>query len=66
MGYLPHSVDEEGLMRLFSPFGKIDETKLIKDRMTGLSKEYGFVKFSDPATAALFCVHCLSNVNKKS
>lgn len=57
VGYLPHSVDEEGLMRLFSPFGKIDETKLIKDRMTGLSKGYGFVKFSDPATAAQAVVH---------
>ena len=65
MGYVPHSVDEEGLMRLFSPLGKIDETKLIKDRMTSF-KGYGFVKFFDPATIALFCIHCLSNVNKKS
>jgi hypothetical protein len=39
------------LQRLFEPFGRIEETKVIKDRATGLSKGFGFVKFSDAREA---------------
>ncbi|GAV89033.1 KH_1 domain-containing protein/RRM_1 domain-containing protein [Cephalotus follicularis] len=47
IGYLPPTLDDDGLIRLFSPFGDIAMAKVIKDRNTGLSKGYGFVKYSD-------------------
>jgi hypothetical protein len=51
IGYLPNNISEEELQRLFEPFGRIEETKVIKDRGTGLSKGFGFVKFSDAREA---------------
>ncbi|KAL7001710.1 Splicing factor 1 [Sarracenia purpurea var. burkii] len=47
IGYLPPTLDDDGLIRLFSPFGDIVMAKVIKDRVTGLSKGYGFVKYSE-------------------
>ncbi|KAJ7539606.1 hypothetical protein O6H91_11G101400 [Diphasiastrum complanatum] len=47
VGYMPNFVDEEGLIRLFAPFGKIEKAKVIRDEINGLSKGYGFVKFTD-------------------
>ncbi|PSR93320.1 Branchpoint-bridging protein [Actinidia chinensis var. chinensis] len=47
IGYLPPTLDDDGLIRLFSPFGDIVMAKVVKDRVTGLSKGYGFVKYSD-------------------
>ncbi|KAK3034403.1 hypothetical protein RJ639_033674 [Escallonia herrerae] len=52
VGYLPQSVDDSRLRELFSPFGKITEARLIKDRKTSLSKGYGFVKFESSVDAA--------------
>lgn len=51
IGYLPPTLDDDGLIRLFSPFGDIVMAKVIKDRVTGLSKGYGFVKYSDVSMA---------------
>ncbi|XP_011622563.1 uncharacterized protein LOC18432006, partial [Amborella trichopoda] len=51
IGYLPPNLDDDGLIRLFSPFGEIVMAKVIKDRITGLSKGYGFVKYSDVTQA---------------
>ncbi|EPS70750.1 hypothetical protein M569_04006, partial [Genlisea aurea] len=47
IGYLPPNLEDEGLIGLFAPFGEIVMAKVIKDRATGLSKGYGFVKYSD-------------------
>ncbi|ONI25021.1 hypothetical protein PRUPE_2G275100 [Prunus persica] len=47
IGYLPPTLDDDGLIRLFSPFGDIVMAKVIRDRITGLSKGYGFVKYAD-------------------
>lgn len=47
IGYLPTTLEDDGLIRLFSPFGDIVMAKVIKDRITGMSKGYGFVKYSD-------------------
>ncbi|OVA14091.1 RNA recognition motif domain [Macleaya cordata] len=52
VGYLPQTVDENRLMELFSPFGRLIEAKVIKDRNTGFSKGYGFVKYNNPINAA--------------
>ncbi|KAF5198615.1 Splicing factor-like protein [Thalictrum thalictroides] len=51
IGYLPPTFDDDGLIQLFSSFGDIVMAKVIKDRVTGLSKGYGFVKFSDVTQA---------------
>ncbi|XP_054811826.1 splicing factor-like protein 1 [Prosopis cineraria] len=47
IGYLPPTLDDDGLIQLFQQFGEIVMAKVIKDRMTGLSKGYGFVKYAD-------------------
>ncbi|ESR34859.1 hypothetical protein CICLE_v10004301mg [Citrus x clementina] len=47
IGYLPPTLDDDGLIRLFSTFGDIVMAKVIKDRVTGMSKGYGFVKYAD-------------------
>lgn len=47
IGYLPPTLEDDGLIGLFSPFGDIVMAKVIKDRVTGLSKGYGFVKYAD-------------------
>ncbi|KAM7272624.1 hypothetical protein ACFE04_027287 [Oxalis oulophora] len=51
IGYLPPAFDDDALIRLFSPFGDIAMAKVIKDRNTGLSKGYGFVKYADAQMA---------------
>ncbi|KAJ0826104.1 putative transcription factor interactor and regulator CCHC(Zn) family [Helianthus annuus] len=51
IGYLPPTFEDDALIRLFSPFGEIVMAKVIKDKITGLSKGYGFVKYSDVAQA---------------
>lgn len=47
IGYLPPTLDDDGLISLFSPFGEIVMAKVIKDRLSNLSKGYGFVKYAD-------------------
>jgi splicing factor 1 len=51
IGYLPPTMDDDGLISLFSHFGEIAMAKVIKDRNTGLSKGYGFVKYQDVSQA---------------
>ncbi|KAF7016257.1 unnamed protein product [Triticum aestivum] len=51
IGYLPPMFDDSGLINLFSQFGEIVMAKVIKDRNTGQSKGYGFVKYSDVSQA---------------
>ncbi|XP_072968355.1 uncharacterized protein [Typha angustifolia] len=52
IGCLPHSVNTNKLIELFLPFGRISEAKVVTDKSTGLSKGYGFVKYTDPIFAA--------------
>ncbi|KAK4716881.1 hypothetical protein R3W88_015219 [Solanum pinnatisectum] len=63
IGYLPPTLDDDGLINLFSPFGTIVMAKVIKDRLSGLSKGYGFVKYADvqQANSAIAGMngHCL-------
>ena len=51
IGYLPPTMDDAELISLFSQFGDIVTAKVIKDRNTGHSKGYGFVKYSDVSQA---------------
>ncbi|WOG88473.1 hypothetical protein DCAR_0207708 [Daucus carota subsp. sativus] len=51
IGYLPSTVEDDELIRLFQPFGDIVTAKVIKDKISGLHKGYGFVKYSDVSQA---------------
>lgn len=50
--HLPVDIDDNALRTLFSPFGTIESVKVVYDKMTGLSKGYGFVKFARMEDAA--------------
>jgi RNA recognition motif-containing protein len=44
VGNLAYSVTEDDLREAFAAFGEVANTSLIKDRMTGQSKGFGFVE----------------------
>ena len=46
VNYLPHTVGETELRRLFAPHGTIEHVKVVTDRLSGKSKGFGFVRFS--------------------
>lgn len=62
IGYLPPTLEDDGLIRLFAPFGTIVNAKVVKDKVTGLSKGYGFVKYSEvkEANTAIASMNCQS------
>ncbi|XP_047068687.1 uncharacterized protein LOC124676687 [Lolium rigidum] len=57
IGNLPLSMDELKLLEHFLPFGKVTGIKVPRDHATGLSKGYGFVKYSDSHHAAKAITH---------
>lgn len=57
VGHLPQSVDENKLLELFLPFGPLCQARVISDRNTGLSRGYGFVKYTDRVDAAKAVMH---------
>ncbi|PUZ49566.1 hypothetical protein GQ55_7G335700 [Panicum hallii var. hallii] len=50
---LPLLMNKDKLLDLFVPYGQVTSAKVAMDYTTGLSKGYGFVKFSDAHDAAL-------------
>lgn len=58
--HLPSDADDALLYRLFSPYGAIDNVKVIRDHSTGACKGYGFVKMINIADA-WNAIHGLSN-----
>ncbi|KAJ6840713.1 branchpoint-bridging protein-like [Iris pallida] len=54
VGCLPHSVDDNKLVKLFSPFGQICESRVVRGEKRGLSSSsYGFVKYFDHIKATM-------------
>ena len=51
VGNLHPYVNEVVLHDAFAPLGAVAEAKIIKDRASGASAGYGFVRFADPAAA---------------
>ena len=47
IGNLSCFVSEDQLRHIFSYLGRVAECKVIKDRNTGMSAGYGFVRFED-------------------
>ncbi|MBF0442437.1 MAG: RNA-binding protein [Oligoflexales bacterium] len=55
VGGLSWDTDDDGLKNAFDKFGVISEAKVIRDRMTGKSRGFGFVTFDldDAAHSAI-------------
>lgn len=51
VGNLPWSMNNDSLQELFAQFGEVTEAIIIMDRNTNRSKGFGFVTFSDDASA---------------
>lgn len=58
-GNLSFITTEETLQKVFSIFGKIENVSIIKDKISGNSKGFGFVTFEEENAAAQ-AVHTLS------
>ena len=54
VGNMPYSVTEEDLKQAFEAFGQVESVTIIKDKMSGQSKGFGFVEMgsADQAQAA--------------
>lgn len=46
VGSLPYSVTEDELRELFAEYGEVSSARIITDKVTGLSKGFGFVEMS--------------------
>lgn len=51
VGNLPYSVTDDSLKATFSAHGQVASAIVIKDKMTGRSKGFGFVEITDDADA---------------
>lgn len=49
---LPWETVDDTLRLHFSQFGAVEATEIMKDRLSGKSRGFGFVTFVDPAAAA--------------
>ena len=49
VGNLPEEITEEDLQKVFGFFGEVEITSIIKDKLTGKSKEFGFIEMSHRA-----------------
>ncbi len=56
---LPRATTKEELTKLFSTYGKIQSCSIIMDKITGLSKGFGFVEMAsdDEGNAAIKDLH---------
>ena len=52
VGGLAWATSDDGLRDAFAKFGEVTEAKVITDRETGRSRGFGFVTFTDDASAA--------------
>ncbi len=55
IGNLPHAVSDERLRELAQPYGTPESAEVVKDRISGQSRGYGFVVYStaEEAQAAI-------------
>ncbi|XP_061899247.1 ELAV-like protein 1 isoform X1 [Entelurus aequoreus] len=51
VNYLPQSMAQEDLRKLFSTVGEVESAKLIRDKVAGHSLGYGFVNYVNPSDA---------------
>ena len=48
---IPQDMDDDDLKRVFAPFGNVLSGNIYIDKQTGLSKNFGFVKYENPHSA---------------
>ena len=55
VGNMPYSVTEEDIKQAFEAFGQVESVTIIKDKMSGQSKGFGFVEMgsAEQAQAAI-------------
>ena len=51
IGNLAYQTTEETLKNIFAEFGDIENAKVIKDRVSGMSKGYGFIEMPSNSEA---------------
>ncbi|KAF3920955.1 Nucleolin [Dactylellina cionopaga] len=51
IGGLSHNTDDNRLRQKFEEFGPVEEAVVVKDRDTGRSRGFGFIKFSNDEDA---------------
>ncbi|MFQ6108639.1 MAG: RNA recognition motif domain-containing protein [Candidatus Aminicenantales bacterium] len=51
VGNIAYRMREDTLRELFEQYGEVTSVKIIKDRMTGRSKGFGFVEMPDETQA---------------
>ncbi|MEM1008903.1 MAG: RNA-binding protein [Myxococcota bacterium] len=61
VGGLAWATDEQGLEEAFSAYGVITEAKVIRDRLTGRSRGFGFVTFAESEAAQQAMQHMNEN-----
>lgn len=59
VGNLPYVATEDELRSAFAPFGEISSVAIIKDKMTGKAKGFGFVEMPNNAEAE----HAIEQLN---
>ncbi len=52
VGNLPYKIAEQDLRELFAAYGEVASVSMVKDKMTGQSKGFGFVEMAVDAEAA--------------
>lgn len=60
VGNLPWSMTDDTLLAVFSAVGTVTSAKVVKDKMTGRSRGFGFVEMADDAEA-MKAVETLNN-----
>lgn len=60
VGNLSWSMTDEDLSNLFTPYGVVTSGKILKDKMSGRSKGFGFVEMEDDESARA----AISNLNE--
>jgi len=51
VGNLPYSVSEDDVRQAFEAFGEVASVSMIKDKMTGQPRGFGFVEMNDDGEA---------------
>ncbi|MCL4384498.1 RNA-binding protein [Patescibacteria group bacterium] len=52
VGNLPFAMTDDNLLQVFSAYGQVTSANIVKDKMTGRSRGFGFVEFSSDEDAA--------------
>ena len=50
VGSLAYSVTEDDLKEAFTPFGEVSGVRLLRDKLSGKSKGFGFVEMPDSSS----------------